>query len=346
MLRDQGRESIGFCLQWHLTNECDANCAHCYDRTNRKSLTYAEALAVVDDLVAFGRLRQVHCGINLTGGNPLLYPHFFELYEAIDRAGLSIGILGNPVPQATLARISDIQRPVLYQLSLEGLPEHNDRIRGPGHFDRVLACLADLRSLEIRSHIMLTLTSDNLDQVLALTELLQGHADRFTFTRLIPVGNGSRLAPPERSVFISFLRDYLHAAQDNPLLGTKDNLFNLLRYQHGKPLGGGCSGFGCGAAFDGLVLLPDGEVHVCRKFPSPIGDIRQTSWETIYTSTIADRYRHGPDPCRSCPLFTVCGSCLAATYGEGGDFFNERDPYCFMENDRSCLGNSALLQDS
>ena len=30
---------------------------------------------------------------------------------------------------------------------------------------------------------------------------------------------------------------------------------------------GGCTGFGCGAAFNFMAVLPDGEVHACRKVP-------------------------------------------------------------------------------
>jgi radical SAM protein with 4Fe4S-binding SPASM domain len=112
------------------------------------------------------------------------------------------------------------------------------------------------------------------------------------------------------------------------MLGTKDNLFNVLRYPRARPLGRGCSGFGCAPAFNGLVLLPDGEVHVCRKFPSPLGSIRSATLGALYDSALAERYRQGPIPCRPCVLRSVCGGCLASTFGAGGDVFTDRAPYC------------------
>jgi hypothetical protein len=54
-------------------------------------------------------------------------------------------------------------------------------------------------------------------------------------------------------------------------MGLKDNLLNLVLAEGGEAPFGGCTGNGCGAAFNFVTLLSDGEVHACRKFPSPWG---------------------------------------------------------------------------
>jgi radical SAM protein with 4Fe4S-binding SPASM domain len=109
----------------------------------------------------------------------------------------------------------------------------------------------------------------------------------------------------------------------------KDNLFNLLLHEKGLPLAGGCTDAGCGAAFNFAALLPDGEVHACRKFPSPIGNIRQQRFSEIYWSDSAKRYRTGSSACRECEIRPVCGGCLAVVHGFGKDIFTDIDPYCF-----------------
>jgi radical SAM protein with 4Fe4S-binding SPASM domain len=93
---------------------------------------------------------------------------------------------------------------------------------------------------------------------------------------------------------------------------------------------GGCAGFGCGAAFNFVSLLPDGEVHACRKFPSLIGNIFSQSLREIYDAPVARRYRAGSFACRECRLRPACGGCLAVSHGFGLDVFTERDPYCFL----------------
>lgn len=317
-----------FTLQWHVTQACDLRCAHCYDRSERASLGLDQGLRVLDELFDFCRERHVSGQVTFSGGNPLLHPAFLQLYRGAWERGFVAGILGNPAPRERIEELAAVARPDFFQVSLEGLAEHNDRIRGPGHFDRTLEFLDTLRDLGVYSMVMLTLTRDNLDQVLPLGEVLRERAGVFHFNRLSPVGEGARLAMPETGAYAAFLAAYLEAAARNPILGIKDNLFNPLLREGGRALFGGCTGHGCGAAFNFLSLLADGAVHACRKFPSPVGDVREQALGTIYDSPRAARYRAGCHECRQCDLRAACGGCLASARGQGLDPFSQRDPYC------------------
>ena len=321
-----------FTLQWHITQVCDLHCKHCYDRSDRASLPLARGLGVLDELLAFCQSRHVRGQVSFSGGNPLLYPHFLELYQAAVDRGFSVAILGNATSKEHLLPLLAIRKPSFFQVSLEGLPEHNDFIRGKGYFARVMEFLDLLREQEVYSMVMLTLTRGNMDQVLPLAELLRDRADLFVFNRLAMVGEGSLLESAPIADYREFLERYLAAAQENPGLGLKDNFFNVLRAEKGEPLLGGCAGFGCGAAFNFVSLLPDGEVHGCRKFPSLIGNIFSQSLAEIYDSSAARQYRAGSLACRECRLRPACGGCLAVSHGFGRDVFSERDPYCFLEH--------------
>jgi radical SAM protein with 4Fe4S-binding SPASM domain len=92
---------------------------------------------------------------------------------------------------------------------------------------------------------------------------------------------------------------------------------------------GGCAGYGCGAAFNFVALLADGEVHACRKLPSPIGNLHDRSLSDIYDSAEARRYRLGPSACRDCDIRPACGGCLASTLSSGLNIFEDKDPFCF-----------------
>jgi len=112
--------------------------------------------------------------------------------------------------------------------------------------------------------------------------------------------------------------------------GHQDNLFNLIQLQDGsKRFFGGCTGFGCGAAFNFVSLLPNGRVDVCRKFDSPIGNIFESRLLEIYESERARQYREGPSGCQDCTLRPVCRGCIAVMYGMDKDVFGAPDPYCF-----------------
>ncbi len=324
-----------FTLQWHITNACDLHCLHCYDRERRSPLTAEQGLAILDDFDRFCREKNVRGHVCFSGGNPFMSPHFFLLYRSAVDKGMATSLLGNPVSAEELQRVIDIRMPDYFQVSLEGLEEHNDHIRGEGYFRRVMLFLDLLREKQVSSAVMLTLTKANIDQILPLAGMLRGKTDYFTFNRLSQVGEGASLSLPDSDAYRRFLEEYTAAAADNPVIGLKDNLINILRERNGSTPFGGCTGFGCGAAFNFVALLPDGEVHACRKFPSLIGNILESSFLTIYESVEARRYRMGPDECKECRLRPVCGGCMAVVHGMGLDPFTEKDPFCFMEEEKS-----------
>ncbi len=321
-------QSPTFTLQWHITQACDLNCRHCYDRSERDPMPLDHAIGVLDDLYDFCRDHGVFGQVSFSGGNPLLYPYFDRLYTEAAERGFMIAILGNPMPKNRIENMLGIQKPEFYQVSLEGLIQHNDFIRGRGHYERTVDFLKLLGDMGIYRMVMLTLTAGNLDQVLELADGLRGLTELFTFSRLATVGRGADLLPVPVDLFPGFLDQYMEAARLNPVMGFKDNLFNPLLRRHNLPLFGGCAGHGCGAAFNFVSLLPDGQVHACRKFPSLIGNLYTEKLNTLYYSPAAHRYRQGPEACKDCPVRPACGGCLAVSFGSGRDIFKESDPYC------------------
>ncbi len=318
-----------FTLQWHITQVCDLHCKHCYDRSDRAPLPLDHGLKILDDLRHFCLTHHVQGQVSFSGGNPLLYPHFFELYQAAVDRNLQVAILGNPAPRDVMEKILAIQRPAFYQISLEGQATHNNFIRGAGHFKRVTQFLSLLRELKIYSMVMLTLTRDNLKQVIPLATELRDKANEFTYNRLAMVGEGAALLSVRPEEYNTFVEEYMAAANTNPIISLKDNLINISRRQHGAPPFGGCAGYGCGAAFNFFAILPDGEAHACRKLPSYIGNAFEQNINEIYHGEAARRYRAGTSACSSCDIRPVCNGCLAVTHGFSLNIFEDKDPYCF-----------------
>lgn len=330
-----------FSIQWHITNSCDLHCKHCYDRSKRSPLTLTQGQKILNDLQVFCKERGVKGNVCFTGGNPFLSPFFLELYAEAVQKGFSVDVLGNPVTEDQLDSLIRISPPGLFQISMEGLKTYNDSIRGKGSFDRALAFLELLRSLNVPSGVMLTLTDKNMGQVLKLGKLLQGKTGFLTFSRLSREGEGALLEMPSRDRYASFLTEYLKAAEKNPTLSLKDNLFNIILYKNNLPLFYGCVGFGCSPAFNTVAVLCDGEVHACRKFPSLIGNINKRSLSRIYDSTLAKRYRKGNSACAKCFIKPLCGGCMASIKSHGLNIFKDKDPYCFMDRPNGQLSTPA-----
>ena len=326
-----------FTLQWHLTQECDLHCRHCYDRSNRPVFPFERALTLLDELREFCSRRFIRGQVSLSGGNPLLYPQFLDLYRAAAERDFMVAILGNACDRASIERLAAIRMPVYYQVSLEGLEQHNDEIRGAGNFRRTVDFLRMLTEMGVPNTVMLTLTRHNMGQVILLAEELKGIAGGLTFNRLALFGEGASLELPAPGEYRAFLETYASSLESHPVLTLKDSLLNTIFERDNSRQFGGCAGYGCGAAFNFVSILSDGEVHACRKFPSPVGNVLTGSLEDAYTSPVADRYRRGSSSCAGCSLHAVCRGCPAVSASCGLDPFTDKDPFCFKSQERGPL---------
>ena len=73
-----------FAFQWHITDECDQRCKHCYiyalgSHAKFKEMALADMVKVIENCQTFcekaGRLPYFY----LTGGDPILHPQFWKL---------------------------------------------------------------------------------------------------------------------------------------------------------------------------------------------------------------------------------------------------------------------------
>ena len=97
----------GISLQLHITAKCDQACKHCYMHSSplyrsqiESPLNKNEWFALIDEYFTF--LSEYHCyytTIGITGGDPLLSPHFWDIIEYIDRhykKNTCVIVMGNP----------------------------------------------------------------------------------------------------------------------------------------------------------------------------------------------------------------------------------------------------------
>ena len=133
-----------FAFQWHITDECDQRCKHCYifSEDNCKKLDAMDWAQMqetfyncLDFCEVYGRLPYFY----ITGGDPILHRDFWRLLALIKEHEIPFTILGNPF------HLSDEVCQKLksygcqkYQLSLDGMRDTHDWFRKPGSFDCTL----------------------------------------------------------------------------------------------------------------------------------------------------------------------------------------------------------------
>jgi radical SAM protein with 4Fe4S-binding SPASM domain len=72
-----------------------------------------------------------------------------------------------------------------------------------------------------------------------------------------------------------------------------------------------------------LILLADGTIMACRRFPSIVGNTRKDSFYDVFIkSDKLDEYRDYSDmeKCSKCELLQICRGCPAVAHGISGDW--------------------------
>ena len=120
-------------VQWSVKGRCNYRCRHCFMSApdyRGEDLTLGQCLHILDEMSACG-IRAV----DLTGGEPLVSPHFFEILDGMRERNMVLGIIysnGALVNEKLLDELEKRQMHPDFHMSFDGVRWH-DWMRGiPG----------------------------------------------------------------------------------------------------------------------------------------------------------------------------------------------------------------------
>jgi MoaA/NifB/PqqE/SkfB family radical SAM enzyme len=230
--------------------------------------------------------------LDIAGGEPFLRKDLVEIIECFDAEVVQIPTNGSL--QKQIFSMADelekrVKAEVSISLSLDGLKEHHDKVRGtPGNFDQVWDTFEKLREYKgIKVKINTVLTRDNKDQILELMQLVRKRNPDFHSIILL------RGDPIDENVSLPDM---------NELLEIGPKIFEILEtYDYGK---GGMTAFilrnyhrylwnlslktlqqrtqviPCLAGTAHKIVMGNGDVSSCEMLP-PVGNINDKGWSEI-----------------------------------------------------------------
>ncbi|MBD5557226.1 MAG: radical SAM/SPASM domain protein, ACGX system [Desulfovibrio sp.] len=336
-----------FSFQWHITDECDQRCRHCYIYAGAtlkkpKHMAWRSMGGVLEKCLrmadTFGRVPYFY----LTGGDPLLHPHFWDLAEQLKKLKIAFAILGNPfhLDDAVCARLKDCGCEK-YQLSLDGLQATHDFIRKAGSFACTLGKIPCLRKAGITSVIMTTVSGLNMEEVPQLIDTVVAHGvDVYSFARFCPENGPLEIPPLKYRQFLEICSEKFKAHENSgcaTYFNKKDHLWKLYEYETGEfTMPDACEpgliydGCNCGNCH--LTILPDGEVLACRRARgSAVGNVLRHELAQLWLHEM-EKYREYTrfKKCGKCELLAWCRGCPAVAGAGSGDFY-AADPQCWKE---------------
>src|SRR5450759_1388605 len=186
-------------LYFYLTEGCNLACRHCwlaprFDTTGNRYATLAVELfeTAIREAKPLGL-----SGVKLTGGEPLLHPHFMRLLEIVRREELGLtletnGLLCTPEIAAEIAKSPKR----FVSVSIDGADaETHEWVRGvPGSFKAARQAVNNLVAAGIRPQVIFTVMRSNAGQVDAMV----GMADELgaasvKFNIVQPTARGEKL---------------------------------------------------------------------------------------------------------------------------------------------------------
>jgi MoaA/NifB/PqqE/SkfB family radical SAM enzyme len=254
-----------------LTYRCNWRCVFCYNprHADLRGLRLTEWSAVLDDLRALGTLT-----VSLTGGEPLTYPDFLGIADAVRRRAMALRILTNgALVTNEMADAIAVLGPIGVEMSLHGArAETHDRATAvPGSFAAMLEGALRLRARGVPllwKTPLTRLNEDELDGMIALAEA-QGvpyHVDPTITPR--DDGDAGPLAYAPSPAALDRLFRRLASAGKLPRVDRTDD------------------GLNCGLGRVTLAVDPEGNVYPCLQWrTTSLGNVREAPLRELWRTS-------------------------------------------------------------
>jgi radical SAM protein with 4Fe4S-binding SPASM domain len=349
-------KKLDFAIQWHITSMCQNHCKHCYmymEDTNeigKNELSEKQLEAVFQNINRFEKKYDVEIpNYIITGGDPFSHKSFYTFVDFLYKQNKKITILGIPerINNENLVFLKN-HGVTKYQVSLDGLENTHDYIRGEGSFEKTLNAIKLLNEYGLESVTMFTANSKNWREMFDLIEYLDetGLKITFAFDFMISENNGRSTTDEVQMVDPNYvnviLSQYLQKDEEfkkknskvslnlknvflRVLQTTAGNGFSVTKIPENYTFCGGCY---CGIS--SLAILPNGDVLPCRRLNLCIGNALHDSFEDLLIHhPLMKKFRNREEymDCKDCENFKICRGCAAVSYAFTGNPF-EKNKYC------------------
>jgi radical SAM protein with 4Fe4S-binding SPASM domain len=306
-------EMVAKCAQLHipiqaaleLTYRCNLHCSHCYvDLKETDELSVEEWKRVLDQLKAAGTLYLL-----LTGGEITVRADFLEIATYARHNGFFIGLLTNctlvtPAMAQEIARL----RPFVIGTSLYGATSTtHEKVTGvPGSFQKTLEGISRLVADGLKPTVQVMLMKINVAEVEQIEKLI----GRLGAQTRINIG----MAPSKTGAEFPFK----HEPQAEELLGCNWQAeCQAPEASDGSHL--------CKAGKASYSVSPHGDVFPCIMFPMKLGNLRQSSFDSIWRLEPCAELRYLRSmrrsdlyACNECKVRAYCQRCTGSAYLESG----------------------------
>jgi len=327
-------EKVRWYLQWHITDNCNNDCIHCYNKGKRKTdePTVAQFKEVLADFLEACNEMGAYPHIALIGGDPLLHPNFKEFVNILkDVPNLILQIAGNPETLTNEMIRFLLPHIANFQVSLDGNRIIHDKFRYKGSFAATIDCLQRASNMGMKMNVMSTISELNVHSIGEMINIAcSAGADKWTFARYVPeLGEKNNLTPKMMRVMMSKVLS-VHNFLDKEI-SKKESFWNCFspveKNKDCKLISG------CGLGTLSMSILPDNTIMGCRRHAGSVLGKWEKKGDFIdkllfHPILIKFRKVEKIKRCKDCVYLYSCRGCRAISYASSNGQYFETDPSC------------------
>ncbi|HJR07380.1 MAG TPA: GDL motif peptide-associated radical SAM/SPASM maturase [Pyrinomonadaceae bacterium] len=312
---------------WEITLACDLKCQHCGSRAGKRrpsELSTEECLDLVRQMARLGTRE-----VTLIGGEAYLRRDWLEIIREIRLQGMNCTLQtgGLHLNEERIRQAADAGLQAA-GVSIDGLPELHDRLRGvKGSYDAAFNALRLLKKYNLAPSVNTQITSEVIPQLRELMHLfIEAGARDWQIQLTVAMGRAADhpellLQPYEMLVLMPLIAElYTEGLEHDFFVQPGNNIGYFGPYEavwRGKGENG-VHWMSCNAGQNTLGIEADGAIKGCPSLPtSPYtgANIRDLTLEDIWNTTPElsfTRTRTTND------LWGYCGSCYYADVCRAG----------------------------
>ena len=295
-----------------LTDKCNYFCKHCY----RSSAPSRSNQVSFDALKSFLGDFHKHGGVvvELTGGEPMLHPDFFEIVKWCNERFSLVGVLTNGyyLQEEEVKKLLPYREHMIFNLSLDSHREdYHDSFRGmKDAYKRTTNAMRLLSENKFFFRVSMSVTAENFFDIEETVKLAKSlGASAFTFNPVFDVGRGQNTKgpqitdPEEAKKYVDYEVGIYKKYEG--FLSTLDATQQAALKRSN-----------CGLLSKTITISPDGTIRACVMFDNvfEIGNINKQDYETIFRRKELTAFSKLPAPreefCGDCQHLGYCKGCV------------------------------------
>lgn len=304
-------------ISMNITKSCNLRCKQCFSNSGEilaEELSTNEVYDLFDSMHKNGTFF-----ICIGGGEPFMRKDILEILEYGKNKQLAVSLVSNGLlfTESLIKELNTKNIDTLW-VSLDGLKDNHDYLRGSGNFEKAIKGLKLLKKeFNSKIAIRISLSKKNIGEwkeVLKIAEELK--VDIIRFTPLLSFGRAKNEdLIISQNQYISFLNEIEKISSNINVVHP--NVTNSSKFWITA------DNFGCHCGKEAIWIDEVGNYSPCIFFGEDfnIGNIKQDDYIDLWRKCLSVSKYNGNDTCKQCANYKRCrGGCRARVLDRDGNW--------------------------